>query len=158
MFISITQLCFAQHGHPHLSVPTPSLQALVDNEVAVVADAVRCLAAVCGHLRKRSLLAAVREVSPLLRHRSAAVRHSAVAFIAAAARDLPPVDAYTQLRVMISGHLQQQPLMLTGDILHELIAQQVSSRCCVFACLRLLKPPAFGQFFEFPGSAKLGQA
>jgi ABC-type transporter Mla MlaB component len=43
-------------------------------------------------------------------------------FIAAAARALPPVDAYTQLRVMISGHLQQQPLMLTGDQSHNRVA------------------------------------
>jgi hypothetical protein len=75
---------------------------------------VRCLAATCGHLRKRSLLAAAGKVAPLLRHHSAAVRHSAVAFIAAAARALPPADVYTQLAVMVAPLLQQQPLILTG--------------------------------------------
>lgn len=82
----------------------------------MVCDAVRCLAAVCSHLRKRSLLAAASKVAPLLRHHSAAVRHSAVAFIAAAARALPPADVYTQLSVMVSGFLQQQPLMLTSEV------------------------------------------
>jgi hypothetical protein len=77
---------------------------------------VRCLAATCGHLRKRSLLAAAGKVAPLLRHHSAAVRHSAVAFIAAAARALPPADVYTQLAVMVAPLLQQQPLLLTGGL------------------------------------------
>jgi hypothetical protein len=90
-------------------------QALVDSETAVVCDAVRCLAATCGHLRKRSLLAAAGKVAPLLRHHSAAVRHSAVAFIAAAARALPAADVYTQLAVMVAPLLQQQPLMLIGE-------------------------------------------
>lgn len=87
----------------------------MDSETAVVADAVRCLAAVCGHLRHRSLLAAARKVAPLLRHPSAAVRHSAVAFTAAAARALPAADVFTQLASIVSGHLQMQPLLLTGE-------------------------------------------
>lgn len=80
----------------------------------MVCDAVRCLADVCAHLPKRSLLKAARQVSPLLRHRAPAVRHSAVAFIAAVARALPPADVYTQLAVMVVGQLQQQPLLLSG--------------------------------------------
>lgn len=98
------------------------VQALVDGETAVVCDAVRCLASTCGHLRKRSLLAAAGKVAPLLRHHSAAVRHSAVAFIAAAARALPAADVYTQLAVMVAGMLQQQPLLLTGALLLDVLA------------------------------------
>lgn len=77
-------------------------------------DALRCWAAVCHHLPKRSLLKAARQVVHLLTHPSAAVRHSAVAFIAAVARALPHADVYAQLAVMVAGSLQQQPLVLTG--------------------------------------------
>lgn len=101
----------------------------MDSETAVVCDAVRCLAATCSHLRKRSLLAAAGKVAPLLRHHSAAVRHSAVCFIAAAARALPAADVYTQLAVMVAPLLQQQPLMLTGGL--------VAGRCCCAGCVGL---------------------
>lgn len=77
-------------------------------------DALRCWAAVCHHLPKRSLLKAARQVVHLLQHPSVAVRHSAVAFIAAVARALPPADVYAQLAVIVAGSLQQQPLLLTG--------------------------------------------
>lgn len=63
------------HTHTHYNVrgcarcPTKmraaalvSPQALTDSEAAVVCDAVRCMAAVAAHLRKRSLLAAARKV------------------------------------------------------------------------------------------------
>jgi hypothetical protein len=69
---------------------------------------------VCHHLPKRSLLKAARQVVHLLQHPSVAVRHSAVAFIAAVARALPPADVYAQLAVIVAGSLQQQPLLLTG--------------------------------------------
>ncbi len=52
----------------------------------MVADAVRCIATVSGHLRKRSLLAAAKKAAPLLRHSAPAVRYSTIAFVAAAAR------------------------------------------------------------------------
>eukprot|EP00878_Enallax_costatus_P036410 GHUV01040886.1.p1 GENE.GHUV01040886.1~~GHUV01040886.1.p1 ORF type:complete len:217 (+),score=62.12 GHUV01040886.1:99-653(+) len=89
-------------------------QALVDSEVAVICDAVNCLATVCHQLRKRSLLKAAEKVAPLLQHPSAAVRHSAVACIVAIARVLPAVDVFAQLAVMVADRVQQQPLMLTG--------------------------------------------
>lgn len=73
------------------------------------------LATLCHQLRKRSLLKAADKVAPLLQHPSAAVRHSAVACIAAIARVLPPVDVYAQLAVMVADRVQQQPLMLTGE-------------------------------------------
>jgi ADP-ribosylglycohydrolase len=92
-----------------------ALQALHDAQPAVSCDALRCWAAVCHHLPKRSLLKAARQVVHLLTHPSAAVRHSAVAFIAAVARALPPADVYAQLAVMVAGSLQQQPLVLTGE-------------------------------------------
>jgi hypothetical protein len=99
---------------------TPHQQALQDSEPAVVCDAVRCLADVCAHLPKRSLLKAAKQVAPLLQHRAPAVRHAAVAFIAAVARALAPADVYTQLAVMVASQLQQQPLLLSGAGCHTL--------------------------------------
>jgi hypothetical protein len=96
-----------------LAAPPP-LQALHDSVASVSCDALRCWAAVCHHLPKRNLLQAARQVVHLLGHPSAAVRHSAVSFIAAVARALPPADVYAQLAVMVAGSLQQQPLLLTG--------------------------------------------
>jgi ADP-ribosylglycohydrolase len=92
-----------------------SLQAIHDSQPAVSCDALRCWAAVCCHLPKRSLLKAAKQVVHLLGHPSAAVRHAAVAFIAAVARALPPADVYAQLAVMVAGSLQRQPLLLTGE-------------------------------------------
>lgn len=91
-----------------------STQALHDSQASVSCDALRCWAAVCHHLPKRDLLKAARQVVHLLSHPSAAVRHSAVSFIAAVARALPPADVYAQLAVMVAGSLQQQPLLLIG--------------------------------------------
>jgi hypothetical protein len=92
-------------------------QAMMDSETAVVTDAVRCVAAVCDHLRKRSLLKAASKVAPLLQHSSTAVRSGAIAFIAAAAHVLPPADVYTQLRVLLEGLLKCEPLLLTDQAL-----------------------------------------
>jgi phosphoinositide-3-kinase regulatory subunit 4 len=104
----------------HGPLNTPHQQALQDSEPAVVCDAVRCLADVCAHLPKRSLLKAAKQVAPLLQHRAPAVRHAAVAFIAAVARALAPADVYTQLAVMVASQLQQQPLLLSGAGCHTL--------------------------------------
>ncbi len=72
----------------HLAVNTlfTCPQALTDREPMVVCDAVRCLAAACGQLHKRSLLGAAAAVAPLLAAPSPAVRCAAVAMVAAAAR------------------------------------------------------------------------
>ncbi len=48
-------------GH-HSNPKHGTQQALVDQEAAVVADAVGCVAAVARHLRKRNLLAAAKKV------------------------------------------------------------------------------------------------
>ncbi len=88
----------------------------MDGEASVVADAIRCLAAVCSFLRKRSLLSAARKVAPLMTHYSAAVRAAAIAFVAASARVLPEADVFTQLLAMVSELLQKEPLTLTGEL------------------------------------------
>eukprot|EP00967_Tisochrysis_lutea_P150596 scaffold291611_cov21-Tisochrysis_lutea.AAC.2 len=49
-------------AYVQLEAWTTCILALTDNEAAVVCDAVRCMAAVAKHLRKRSLLAAARKV------------------------------------------------------------------------------------------------
>lgn len=53
---------------------------------------------------------------PLLQHPAAAVRQAAVAFVAAAARALPPADASTQLRSMVLPRLAEPPLALDGAL------------------------------------------
>jgi phosphoinositide-3-kinase, regulatory subunit 4 len=102
-------------------------QALVDGQTAVVCDAVRCLAATAGCLRRRSLLAAARKAVPLLQHPSAAVRHSAVHFVAAAARCLPPADAYAQLGPLVRAHTHTPPLALDG-VFYSFVGR--SPPCC----------------------------
>lgn len=109
-------------------------QAMMDSETAVVTDAVRCVAAVCDHLRKRSLLKAASKVAPLLQHSSTAVRSGALAFIAAAAQVLPPADVYTQLRVLLEGLLKCEPLLLTD--------QAMLARCLALPSPAPHPPPA----------------
>ncbi|MEW5319538.1 MAG: hypothetical protein WDW38_010683 [Sanguina aurantia] len=88
-------------------------QALTDSEPSVVADAVMCIAAVATHLRKRSLMAAVTKVAPLLEHPSTAVRSAAVAMLAS----------------LLSPLLVGQPLLLADPVL-------------LSSCLRSRQPPA----------------
>eukprot|EP00798_Chlamydomonas_sp_ICE-L_P013059 gene13059-3664_t len=97
---------------------SPSLETeITDSASSVVADAVRCIASVSQHLRKRSLLAAVQKASPLLRHSAPAVRFSVIAFIAASARVLPPADVYTRLVLLLESHLKREPLDMTNELL-----------------------------------------
>ncbi len=86
----------------------------MDSEHTVVTDAVQCLTAVTPYLRRRSLLAAASKVVPLIEHRSAAVRAVVLAFVAAAARCLPPVDVLAHLQPQVEAHLTQPPLTLLG--------------------------------------------
>lgn len=76
--------------------------------------ALHSLSAMAPHLRKRTLLAVVSKLLPLLQHPAVAVRAAVVGVVAAAARALPPVDVYTRLSPMVSGVLGMVPLTLTG--------------------------------------------
>jgi hypothetical protein len=76
--------------------------------------ALQSLSAMAPHLRKRTLLAVVSKLLPLLQHPAVAVRAAVVGAVAAAARVLPAVDVYTRLSPMVSGVLGVVPLTLTG--------------------------------------------
>jgi hypothetical protein len=80
----------------------------------VLVYALHSLSAMAPHLRKRTLLAVVSKLLPLLQHPAVAVRAAVVGVVAAAARALPPVDVYTRLSPMVSGVLGMVPLTLTG--------------------------------------------
>ncbi|KAK9817197.1 hypothetical protein WJX72_010933 [[Myrmecia] bisecta] len=85
-------------------------QALADAEEAVICQAVGFLTSACQtkQLRKRSLLAAVAKVAPLLlEHPAPHVRASAVAFVAAAAASLSPAEPAAPL---YSIHVDSQVL------------------------------------------------
>lgn len=75
----------------------------------MVADAVRSIATVVPHLRRRSLLGAASKVAPLLGSPTAAVRAAAVSLLSSAARCLSPADVYAQLLIMIQGWLIREP-------------------------------------------------
>lgn len=56
-------VCITRRVRPPITPCPPNPpQALADQEAAVVADAVLCVAAVAPHLRKLNLLAAARKV------------------------------------------------------------------------------------------------
>lgn len=90
-------------------------QALQDAEATVIATAVRCLASVCPHLRKRSLLVAAQKVVGLLAKPQTVVRASAISFLAAAAKVLPVADFYTQLHPLLEPYMLSVPLSWSDE-------------------------------------------
>lgn len=94
------------------------VQALNDDVEEVIVNALKCLALLSKDklLRKRLLLDAVQQTSPLLCHPSQWVRRSAVKFITASSESLLPVDSQVYLSPILRPFLRREPTSLVSEI------------------------------------------